>query len=213
MSTHDHWGKTPSVEPKPTAGKDCKDQPITIHSEPSFIEVIDNKIYFYAEIERDKVLQLVKNIRNLNNAFQNQQKSFDISVPIPIHIYINSFGGSIFAGLSVMDEILNSKLPITTIIDGCCASAATLFSVVGKRRLMKAHSYMLIHQLSSIFWGKHAEFKDEMENLDRLMKMIKTTYKEYTKLPMKKLEEILSHDLWLDSKTCLEYGLVDEITS
>ena len=43
------------------------------------------------------------------------------------------------------------------------------------------------------------------------MATIKSIYKQYTKLPMKKLDEILKHDLWFDSKTCLDYGLVDEI--
>jgi ATP-dependent protease ClpP protease subunit len=209
---HDIWGRRDGSRPEPPAtSSGSRNQPVTIQSEPAFIEVIDNKIYFYAEIERDKVLQLVKNIRSLNVLFLNQQKSFGLKEPIPIYILINSYGGSIFAGLSVMDEIINSDLPITTVVDGCCASAATLFSVVGKHRLMKAHSYMLIHQLSSCFWGKHAEFKDEMENQERLMKMIKDTYKQYTKVPMKKLDELLKHDLWFDSDTCLQYGLVDEV--
>jgi ATP-dependent protease ClpP protease subunit len=113
--------------------------------------------------------------------------------------------------LSVVDEIINSKVPVTTIVDGCCASAATLFSVVGNRRKMKAHAYMLIHQLSSFCWGKHEEFKDEIENQKRLMGMIKDIYRKYTKVPETKLEEILRHDLWFDAKTCLKYGLVDEI--
>jgi ATP-dependent protease ClpP protease subunit len=210
---HDLWGRREGISAPgtPAQAGTPKNQPVTIQSEPSFIEIIDNKIYFYAEIERDKVLQLVKNIRALNVQFLNQQKSFGLTEPIPIYILINSYGGSIFAGLSVMDEIINSDLPVITVVDGCCASAATLFSVVGKRRLMKAHSYMLIHQLTSVFWGKHAEFKDEMENQERLMKMIKDTYKQYTKVPMSKLDELLKHDLWFDSGTCLKYGLIDEI--
>ena len=40
---------------------------------------------------------------------------------------------------------------------------------------------------------------------------IKSVYKEYTKVPMKKLDEILKHDLLWDANTCLKYGLVDEI--
>jgi ATP-dependent protease ClpP protease subunit len=44
-----------------------------------------------------------------------------------------------------------------------------------------------------------------------MMKNIKNIYKEYTKIPMKKLNEILKHDLMWDAKTCLEYGMIDEI--
>jgi ATP-dependent protease ClpP protease subunit len=70
---------------------------------------------------------------------------------------------------------------------------------------------MLIHQLSSVMWGKFQEFEDEMENQKKLMSLIKNTYREYTKIPEKTIDEILKHDLWFDAKTCLKYGLVDKI--
>ena len=43
------------------------------------------------------------------------------------------------------------------------------------------------------------------------MKKIKGIYEQYTKIPRKQLSEILQHDLWWDAKTCLDYGLIDEI--
>ena len=44
-----------------------------------------------------------------------------------------------------------------------------------------------------------------------MMKTIKDVYKQYTKLPMKKLDEILKRDLLWDAQTCLDYGMIDEI--
>jgi ATP-dependent protease ClpP protease subunit len=70
---------------------------------------------------------------------------------------------------------------------------------------------MLIHQLSTSAYGKFSELEDDMENNKRLMQSIKNIYKQYTKVPMKKLDEILKHDIWFDATTCLEYGLVDEV--
>ena len=70
---------------------------------------------------------------------------------------------------------------------------------------------MLIHQLISGIYGKYNELEDDMENNKHLMATIKSIYKEYTTIPMKKLDEILKHDLWFDSETCLGDGLVDEI--
>ena len=131
--------------------------------------------------------------------------------PYPIHLYINSGGGSITAGISSMDTILRCKVPVNTYVDGFCASAATFLSVVGSKRYISRNSYMLIHQLSSNFWGKYSEFQDEKQNLDLMMDTIVNVYKEYTKVPVRKLNEILKHDLMWDAKTCLKYGLVDEI--
>ena len=70
---------------------------------------------------------------------------------------------------------------------------------------------MLIHQLSSAFWGTYSNFEDEKQNLDLMMKTIKNVYKKYTKVPMKELNTILKHDLLWDAEKCLEYGLIDEI--
>ena len=84
-------------------------------------------------------------------------------------------------------------------------------SVVGKRRLMHKHAYMLIHQLSSGMWGKYEDLKDDMENCDSFMKTIKDIYEEHTNIPKKELAKVLKHDLWWDAETCLKYGLIDEI--
>ena len=70
---------------------------------------------------------------------------------------------------------------------------------------------MLIHQLSSGVWGKMNEITDEYNNLTNLMKRIKSIYKIHSKLGENKLEDLLKHDLWLDSKKSIKFGLVDEI--
>jgi len=177
---------------------------------PVYSETINNRIYFYSDVSTTSILKLNREIRCLNNELIHRKITEEIP-EIQIFLHLNSFGGGVFAGLSGMDEILNCKIPVYTIVDGCCASAATFLSVVGKKRFINRHAYMLIHQITSFFWGKYEEFKDEKENLDKMMDMIKKVYKEYTKFPIKKLEEILKRDLWLNSDECLEYGLVDEI--
>ena len=132
-------------------------------------------------------------------------------LPPSIKVFINSGGGSIVSGIASMDTMLRCKVPVDTYVDGSSASAATFLTVVGKKRYMSRNSYMLVHQLSSNFWGTYANFEDEKKNLDLMMTTIKNVYKEYTKLPMKKLDEILKHDLMWDAQTCLDYGMIDEI--
>lgn len=200
-----HWSKEKKPKPKDADS----DQPVTIKG-PSFIEVVENRIYFYSIINGEKILQLNRNLRNMGINLQREamvQKRESAN----IYLHLQSFGGSVFAGLAGMDEITKSIVPVYTVIDGCCASAATFLSVCGKKRYINRHAYMMIHQLSSVMWGKYEEFKDEMKNLDKIMIMIKEVYKEYTTIPMKKLETILKHDLWFDANECKKYGLVDKI--
>ena len=136
--------------------------------------------------------------------------NLDIDPP-PIKLYINSGGGSVVSGICSMDSILRSKVPIETYVDGFCASAATVMSEVGNYRAMSRNSYMLIHQVSTQFWGTYSNFDDEKKNLDLMMNTIRDVYKKYTKVPMKELSEILKHDLLWDARTCKEYGLIDEV--
>lgn len=182
-------------------------------SEPRILERVNNRIYFYSEIDRAAILKLNRNLREMSNEAIYRASTEELDETNPIFLHISSYGGSIFSGLAGMDEIIKTsdKVKIITIVDGCCGSAATFLSIVGKERLINKHAYMLIHQLSSFMWGKYEEFKDNMDNLDKLMEMIKQLYKAYTKLPEKKLEGILKHDLWFNSKECLKYGLVDRI--
>ena len=198
--------------PKETESEKPKNREILVH-EPKVLERVNNRIYFYSEIDRSSILTLNRNLREMSNDLLITAQTNELDFPAPIYLHINSYGGNIFSGLAGMDEIIKtlSKVKIITIVDGCCASAGTFLSIVGKERLINQHAYMLIHQLSSIMWGKYEEFKDNMDNLDKLMEMIKGLYKTYTKLPTKKLNEILKHDLWFNADECLKYGLVDKI--
>ena len=197
-----YWGEKKSPKPKstsPNSGKPAK-----------HISVHENKIYYYAGVNRDSVSELNKKLGELESRSLTLSNNLDIEPPT-LKLFINSGGGSVVSGISSMDTILRTKVPVHTYVDGFCASAATFLSVVGEKRFMSRNSYMLIHQLSTNFWGKYSEFEDEKQNLDLMMTTIKNVYKEYTQVPMEKLDEILKHDLMWDAKTCLNYGLIDEI--
>ena len=193
-----HWGEKKSTTKSAS------------NNNEKHITVQDNKIYYYSGVGRGSCSELNKKIGELEGKYLGTAQSLGIDPPT-IKLFINSGGGSVVGGIASMDTILRTKVPVHTYVDGLAASAATFLSVVGDYRFMSQHSYMLIHQLSSTFWGTYANFEDEKKNLDLMMKTIKDVYKKYTKVPMKKLDEILKHDLLWDAKTCKEYGLIDEI--
>ena len=195
-----YWG-----EKKPPLRKNVQDKATEKH-----IAVHENKIYYYAGVNRDSAVELNKKIGEIESKSLTLGYNLDIDPPT-LKILINSGGGSITAGISSMDTILRCKVPVHTYVDGFCASAATFLSVVGSHRFMSRNSYMLIHQLSSSLWGKYSEIEDEKKNLDLMMETIKNVYREYTQVPMEKIDEILKHDLLWDAQTCLEYRLIDEI--
>lgn len=171
--------------------------------------VIENDIYFYGDITEQNALELNSMLYEVDKKLQVAGLFVDSKPTIKLHI--NSYGGSLFAGLATVDVIRGLGCNVHSYVEGAAASAATIISVSCQKRYIGRYSKMLIHQLTSGAYGKYNELEDDMENNSHLMETIKAIYKKYTNVPMKKIDEILKHDLWFDSKKCLKLGLVDYI--
>jgi ATP-dependent protease ClpP protease subunit len=169
-----------------------------------------NHIYFYNDVEQSSCLELNKKINDLNKELLQYAIEYEVEPP-NIYLHINSFGGSLFAAFSTIDIIINSKIPVISIIEGCAASAATIISMVCHKRYCTQNSFMLIHQLSTGAMGKYEEMKDDFMNDTKLMELLYKLYQEHTKMDMKHIKKTLKRDLWWGSEECLKNGLVDEI--
>ena len=174
---------------------------------PRGIEIEENRIFFYCPIGDYEALELNRLVRRLDVEMQYLTQRLNCE-PIPIHLHIHSPGGSVFAGLSVYDTLMNCKSEIHTYIDGSAASAATLISLAGSKRFMGKNSFMLIHQQHIDWAGKLDDFIDEIENQKSITEKIKNIYLQRTKMKKKVLDNLLEHELWLDCNKCLELGLV-----
>ena len=169
-----------------------------------------NHIYFYDDVTTESCLALNKEILNMNKELLQYALDHDCE-PAKIYLHINSYGGELMACFSTIDYILNSQVPVVTIIEGCAASAATLISVVGHERYMTENSFMLIHQLRSGYWGKYNEIQEDMKNNKLLMRKIYETYSKYTNIKKTDLEKMLKKDLWWSYKKCKKLGLIDGV--
>jgi ATP-dependent Clp protease protease subunit len=179
--------------------------------DPDGIEVDENKIYFYTDVGESQALELNKIIRHLDLEMEFLARRLGLAEPPPIKIFIHSPGGSFFSALSIVDTIKSCKSPIHTYIDGFAASAATMISVVAKRRFATRNSFMLIHQQRMMWEGKHADFIDEIENQKHVTDTIRKIYLDHTNMKAKELDSILKRELHMPSEECLRLGLIDEI--
>jgi len=183
----------------------------------SNISVIDNHIFFYSAVNTSSILELNKHILSLNQTLIKNKLEIDhhynTNLNLRIYIHINSLGGYIFDALAAVDTIKNSKIPITSIIEGCAASAASLISIVANERKMTKNSSILIHQLSGGTWGTFEQIKDENKNNIYLDKIMKDLYIFHTngKLKEQKLKKVLKRDILWNPKKCKKFGLIDEI--
>tara|TARA_B100001287_G_scaffold271541_1_gene271976 strand:+ start:1921 stop:2616 length:696 start_codon:yes stop_codon:yes gene_type:complete len=178
--------------------------------ETTHVQSQNNNIYFYGNLNAESAKSLKDTLNELIMNGKMFATQFNSKAP-DINLHIQSYGGSLLDTLYIVDIIKNSPVNINTYIDGYAASAATLISVVGKRRYITPNSIMLIHQLSTGTQGKYHEMEDDMKNNEMLMNLIKNIYYKNTKITQFELDEILKHDIWFDANKCLELGLVDEI--
>jgi len=175
------------------------------------VKVIDNNIYFYCPVSMNTILELTLIIKKLTTQLIMMQVQYGSCFDPNINLYINSEGGDVVAIFGIVDIILNNKVPIHTIITGHACSAASILSIIGVKRYIAPNSYMLIHNISSAFWGKAHEFEDEMKNINKLTSNLKKLYSTHGNIPKTKLEALLKKDLYLDAKTSCKLGFVDEI--
>ena len=176
------------------------------------VRVAGTDIFYYGDITTDAVLELNTKLKKLERTLL--KKAIDLPGYQPqVTIHINSGGGDIFAGLSAMDHVAASRVKVVTVADGLCASAATFLLMGGHRRMIHPSAYVLIHQLSSGFWGKYEEMKDELKSCEKFMTVIREVYERKANIPQKKLDNMMKRDIYLTSKECLKYEIVDELFS
>tara|TARA_Y100000589_G_scaffold185333_1_gene175579 strand:+ start:65 stop:685 length:621 start_codon:yes stop_codon:yes gene_type:complete len=168
------------------------------------IKKIDNKIYFYCDITAKSILYLKELLHCMHIELVTASIKYNFK-PI-IELRIQSNGGEVFAGLDAYNFILNFPIDIHTYVEGFLASSASFLYLAGKKRFAYENSYILIHQLSDCNWGSYSILEDEMKNNKKIMTKIINTYRKFTNIPKKKIEEILKNEMYLDYEECIKYG-------
>ena len=179
-----------------------------------FVKVQGSDIYFHCDVSEESVLELNLKVKKLATELRHKHLDLGLEHVTPeIRIFIKSEGGDLHAGLSAMDCLTSIKsVKVRTIADGVCASAATFLLLGGRTRYMTPNSYVLIHQLNMDGqWGKFEDFKDQMANLEQFMDKFRKIYMKETNVPESKLKKLLKRDMYMDSKRCLKWGVVDDL--
>ena len=132
-----------------------------------------------------------------------------------INLYINSPGGSVTAGMAIVDTMRYIKCDVSTICIGMAASMGAFILSCGEKgkRYALPNSEVMIHQpLGGI--GGHTQATDMKIHTERILKMkdkLNTMLAENTGKPYEQVCADTERDHWLDAQEALDYGLIDEI--
>ena len=130
-----------------------------------------------------------------------------------IHLYINSPGGSVSAGLAIFDTMNFIKPEVSTICMGGAYSMGSFLLAAGQKgkRYALANSRVMIHQPSGGAQGQATDIEINAREILKTRARLNEILAERTGQPVEKIEKDVERDYWLDAKEAKEYGLVDEV--
>ncbi len=130
-----------------------------------------------------------------------------------IHLYINSPGGMVTAGLAIYDTMQYIKCDVSTICVGLAASMGAFLLAGGAKgkRLALPNAEIMIHQPSGGAKGQATEIEIAAENILKTKKRLNEMLAANTGQPIEKVAADTERDYYMSAKEALEYGLVDKI--
>lgn len=129
-----------------------------------------------------------------------------------IEIYINSYGGSVFEGTAIYNQLRRHSAHKTVYIDGFACSVASIIAMAGDTIVMPRNAMMMIHHAWMYVSGNSLELRKAADDLDQINRGNRQAYlmKAGDKLSEEKLVELLDAESYLTAEECIELGLADE---
>ncbi len=130
-----------------------------------------------------------------------------------INMYVNSPGGSVYAGLGVYDTMQYVSPDVATICIGMAASMGSLLlsaGAPGKRAALR-HSRVMMHQPSGAIGGQATDIEITVGEIRKLKRELYDIYCYHSGQSAERVEEDLTRDYWMTATQAKEYGLVDEV--
>lgn len=130
-----------------------------------------------------------------------------------IHLYINSPGGSVTAGMAIYDTMQYIKSPVSTICVGLAASMGAFLLASGEKgkRLILPNAEVMIHQPSGGAQGQATDVKIHADWIIRTREKLNKILSEKTGKPLEKVQTDTERDNFMSAEEALNYGIVDKI--
>ncbi len=130
-----------------------------------------------------------------------------------IHLYINSPGGAVTAGLAIYDTMQFIKPDVSTMCIGQACSAASLLLMAGAKgkRYSLPNSRVMIHQPSGGARGQATDIEIQAQEILYLRRRLNDIYVQHTGQPLDKIERDMERDRFMSAEAAREYGLIDQV--
>ncbi len=169
-------------------------------------------LYIYGDVEGDSAdfwTGEVKRSETSANAFREELGKYPDAKQIDI--YVNSYGGSVFEGTAIYNQLRRHPAHKTVYVDGFACSIASVIAMAGDEVVMPKNAMMMIHNMWMGAVGNAAELRKAADDLDTINAAGRQAYlaKAGDKLDEATLAEMMDAETWLTAEKCMQYGLAD----
>lgn len=192
--------------------------PIASYINPTIIEERQLNVAqmdVFSRLMMDRVIFLGTDVNDYTaNVIQAQMLYLDSTDPgKDISIYINSPGGSVYAGLGIYDTMQYVASDVSTLCTGMAASMAAVLLVSGEKgkRFALRHSRVMIHQPMGGAQGQASDIEITAREIKKLKDELYNIIADHSGQPFEKVERDSDRDYWMTSQEALDYGMIDRI--
>ena len=179
-------------------------------------EMRATQIDIFSRLMRDRILWVAGPVNdNMSTIVQAQLMYLDSADNLPITMHIDSPGGSVKSGLSMVDVMQYIKSDIITVNTGMAASMGSVLlgaGTKGKRSSLRFSKTML-HQTSGGAGGNIQDARINFVEWEKVNKILFELLGEFCGKPSEVVEKDSTRDFWLSAQEAVEYGIIDEVIS
>ncbi len=156
-------------------------------------------IYLFSEIDDEAALHVIAQLEYLSEGGNE-----------PVILWINSPGGSVSAGLAIVDAMKRVRCDVITVCTGLAASMAAFIVACGTRRYITPYAEMMLHQPLGKAVGQATDIERTASHIARTKKALYTLLAEHTGKSIDAIAADCDRDFYLSADEAVEYGLVDQ---
>ena len=169
----------------------------------------------FSRLMMDRIIFLGTDVNDYSaNVIQAQLLFLDSADPgKDVSIYINSPGGSVYAGLGIYDTMQYISSDVSTICTGMAASMAAVLLVAGEKgkRFALKHSRVMIHQPMGGAQGQASDIEITAREILKLKHELYDIIATHSGQPIEKVEADSDRDYWMTAHEAMEYGMIDKV--
>ena len=171
----------------------------------------------FSRLMMDRIIFLGTEVNDYTaNVIQAQLLYLDsVDSDRDISIYLNTPGGSVYAGLGIYDTMQFVKSKVATICTGMAASMGAVLLVAGEKGLRAAlpHSRVMIHQPLGGIQGQASDIEITAREILKLKDELYQIISDHSGQTIEKIRQDADRDYWMTAKEALEYGMIDKVYS